>query len=107
MSDTRTEHSATEHHPGAHPSPRVYVQIAVVLAILTMVEVAAYYIPTLQPVLAPLLILLSAAKFALVVMFFMHLKFDSKLFSVLFTGPLLLTGAVLLALMTLFRALFG
>ena len=61
---------------------------------ITAVEVAIFYIPFLEPVLVPLLLVLSAAKFILVVMFFMHLKFDSKLYRALFVGPLVVAVAV-------------
>jgi cytochrome c oxidase subunit 4 len=57
-------------------------------------------------VLAPALLTLSAVKFSLVVMFYMHLKFDSPLFRVIFTLPLLLALGVAIALMFLFGA-FG
>jgi len=48
------------------------------------------------------LLTLSALKFALVVMFYMHLKFDHRLFSWLFVVPMALAAAVILALMKLF-----
>ena len=49
--------------------------------------------------------MLSAAKFALVVLFYMHLKFDSRLFSGVFVGGLLLAVAVAVTLMSLFQVL--
>jgi len=45
---------------------------------------------------------MSALKFAIVVMFYMHLKYDHKLFRVLFTGPLLIAASILVALLFLF-----
>jgi len=90
----------------AHPSVRVYLAIAAILAAITVVEVGIYYIPAIRGtwLLVPILLFLSAGKFALVVMFYMHLKPDSKLFTALFTAPLLLAAAVVLALMTLMGA---
>jgi cytochrome c oxidase subunit 4 len=90
----------------AHPSVRVYLSIAAILTAVTVVEVGIFYIPAIRGTafLAPILLLLSAGKFALVVMFYMHLKPDSKLFTALFTAPLLLAAAVVLALMTLMGA---
>ncbi len=92
--------------PDAHPSVRTYLAIAAMLTGITIVEVAMFYIPAISETaaLAPILLLLSAAKFALVVMFFMHLKPDSKIFTIIFTGPLVLAGLVILALMTLLGA---
>jgi cytochrome c oxidase subunit 4 len=51
------------------------------------------------------LLALSALKFALVVMFYMHLKQDSKFFTFVFGGPLLLAAAVMLGLLFLFGAI--
>jgi len=93
---------ADEH---AHPTAAVYIRIAVILTILTVIEVGVFYVPAFHPVLAPLLLSLSAVKFAIVVMFYMHLKMDSNFFTFLFGGPLLLAGAVMLGLMFLFGVL--
>lgn len=90
-----------------HPGPREYVQIASVLVIITATEVAVYYAEALRPILVPVLFVLSATKFALVAMWYMHLRFDSRLFSAFFVGGLVLAAAVLIALMALFRALFA
>jgi cytochrome c oxidase subunit 4 len=73
---------------GHHPQPRQYVTIAAILAVITAVEVAIFYIEALQGVIVPLLLVLSIAKFAMVVGYFMHLKFDSKLFKYLFVTGL-------------------
>jgi cytochrome c oxidase subunit 4 len=79
---------------GAHPQPSEYVVIGLILAMITAVEVALYYIDLREGVLVVSLILLSASKFLFVVLWFMHLKFDSTLLSRLFfTG---LIGAIVL-----------
>jgi len=93
-----------DRHPNekAHPGARAYLAIAVVLLVITIVEVAIFYIPSMKPVLVPSLLTLSALKFALVAMFYMHLKFDHKLFSWLFVVPMAIAAAVILALMMLF-----
>ncbi len=94
--------TAAQHRESAHPTPATYVTIAIILAVITIVEVAIVFIEALGAVLIPLLLVLSATKFAMVAMFFMHLKFDSRLFSALFVGGILLTSGVLLALLSLF-----
>jgi len=92
-------------HSEPHVSNRTYIGVAAILAVLTALEVMVFYIPALRPVLYPILIVLMLAKFALVVLFFMHLKFDHRLFSGLFTGPLLVSTAVVLAMLAIFGKL--
>lgn len=90
---------------GAHPTPQTYLKVATLLVILTIVEVAVLYIDPLRPAFLPLFLVLSVAKFCLVVMFYMHLKFDSRLFSWVFVGGLLLAVAVAIVLMSLFQVI--
>ncbi len=101
--------AATSHAPGAeahdHPSWKFYVMIGTILTIITAAEVAVFYIPALRPVLVPILLILSTTKFALVVMFYMHLKFDSPIFSGVFVFPLILATLVVIALIVLFQVL--
>jgi cytochrome c oxidase subunit IV len=100
-------HAADQPHPVEHPHPTAgtYIRVAVILTVLTVIEIGVFYVPAFHPVLAPVLLSLSAIKFAIVVMFYMHLKMDSKFFTLLFGGPLLLAGAVMLGLMFLFGVL--
>ena len=97
-----TGHDAA--HAG-HPTAKTYIIIGVVLTIITAVEVAIFYIPALAGVLVPTLLLLSGLKFALVVMFYMHLKFDSKIFSSVFFAPMLLAVSVIIGLIIIFKVL--
>ena len=48
-----------------------------------------------------------AAKFALVAMFYMHLKQDHKLFSGVFVFPIIIAAAVILSLLVLFSYMRG
>jgi cytochrome c oxidase subunit 4 len=98
MSNTATAH-ATEH---AHPTPATYAKIAAILCGITAVEFICFYIQALRPVFVPLLLTLSAIKFSLVAMYYMHLKFDNKVFARLLVGGLALGAAVLLWLFALF-----
>jgi len=95
-----SDHAHAAEH--AHPGAKEYVGIAVVLTVITAIEVAVFYVPALHFALVPILLTLSALKFGLVVMFYMHLKFDHRLFSWLFVVPMLIAIAVILALMALF-----
>ena len=86
----------------SHPTAGTYLRIGAVLVILTVLEVGVFYVPAFRAVLVPVLLVLSAAKFTLVVMFYMHLKADSKFFTFLFGVPLLLAVGVMVALLFLF-----
>jgi cytochrome c oxidase subunit IV len=87
-----------------HPTWKQYKWVALILTLITVVEVWAYYIPSFvaSPVFVPALLIMSAVKFAIVVLFYMHLKYDHKLFKALFTGPLIIAILTLIALMFLF-----
>ena len=95
---------STDRHPAEHPHPKgkEYLGIAVILTVVTAIEVAVFYIPAMKPVLVPVLLTLSTLKFSLVVMYYMHLKFDHGLFSWLFVVPISVATLVILALMKLF-----
>jgi cytochrome c oxidase subunit 4 len=78
----------------AHPNELQYIKIAVFLALITLAEVAIYYIDALSGVLVPMLIVMSAVKFVFVVSYFMHLKFDDKRLAWIFTSGMLLALAI-------------
>jgi cytochrome c oxidase subunit 4 len=84
-----------------HPQPATYVRIAVVLAVITAVEVGVFYITSLRAVLAPILLVLSASKFFLVAAFYMHLRFDSRVYRYLFIFGLFVATSILLALVVI------
>ena len=71
------------------------------LCVVTALEFAVIYIRQLTPILTPLLIVMSVGKFALVVMYFMHLRYDARPLTLLFVAPLVLAIGIALALMTL------
>ncbi len=101
-SGIRIEREAAPAHERAHPGPLEYIKIGGLLAFVTAVEVAVYYISALEDVLVPILVVLSATKFTLVALWFMHLRFDSRLFSTFFVGGLMLAAAIfVIALATL------
>jgi cytochrome c oxidase subunit 4 len=86
-----------EHHEHEHPGLGTYVNIAIFLAVITAVEVAIYYIDTFRGILVPTLVILSGVKFATVVGYFMHLKFDGKLLAMIFGSALVVSLAVYIA----------
>lgn len=90
-----------------HPTWKQYKWVALILTVITIVEVWVYYIPRFvaSRLFVPSLLIMSAAKFAIVVMFYMHLKYDHKLFRALFTGPLIIAILTLIVLLFLFGQL--
>ncbi|HYD54143.1 MAG TPA: cytochrome C oxidase subunit IV family protein [Gemmatimonadaceae bacterium] len=87
-----------------HPTWGTYWKVAVFLTAITIVEVWAYYIPAWvnSRAFAPSLIIMSAVKFFTVVMYYMHLKYDHRLFRALFTGSLVIAIVTIIALLFLF-----
>jgi cytochrome c oxidase subunit 4 len=87
-----------------HATVATYVKVAVILTLITALELGVIYIRRLTPVVVPLLLVMSAAKFALVVLFFMHLRYEGRALTALFLGPFLVAIGLGVALMTLFGA---
>ncbi len=96
------EHEAAARQAGerAHPGPLEYTRIGLILAVITAVEVGAFYMDIAQWALVSILVVLSAVKFTLVVMWFMHLRFDSRLFSGLLVGGLMLAAALFVVVLS-------
>ena len=94
-------HGPAEHE---HPSAWTYIKVGIILTLITVVEVWAYYVESFvaSRAFVPSLLIMSAAKFAIVVAFYMHLKYDHKLFRALFTGPLAIAVVTIIALLILF-----
>ena len=89
-------------HTG-HPTPGTYFKVAMILSAITAVEVGIFYLEFLSYGIIPILALLSTAKFILVAMYYMHLKFDGVIFTSLFVTGLIVAAGVVFALLALFR----
>jgi cytochrome c oxidase subunit 4 len=102
ISHETDSHDSHDSHKSAHGLTDLgYVQVAVALAIITGLEVFASYSDWLGGAFLPILLVLMAVKFFSVVLFFMHLRFDSKIFSALFyAGLFLAVGVYVVALFT-------
>ena len=94
--------SDTQSGSSDHPTPKLYVQIAAVLLAITVLEVVIVIVEMPTMVLIPSLLILSTIKFGFVIGYYMHLKFDHKLFSTMFLGGLFLAIGVMVALIGLF-----
>jgi len=96
--------AASADHVHEHPTWKQYKWVALWLTLITVGEVWLYYVPPFvaSPYFVPVLLFLSATKFLIVVAFYMHLKYDHKLFRALFTGPLVIAMSTIVALLFLF-----
>lgn len=102
-------HVAHDEH--AHPTAKVYIQIAVILTIITIIEVAILYLPDMGVPIGgtPLVIMfaiLSVGKFLLVVGWYMHLKFDPPLYRRMFGFALVVALTVATAFIALFHGMY-
>ena len=109
---TSHEEQQTTHHP----TFRQYVLVAIILFIITIVEFVLIYdkvgidweaADALADAKVPILIGMSAVKFGIVIMFYMHLKFESRLFTGIFLAGLALAFAAGLAVLGIFVAIEG
>jgi cytochrome c oxidase subunit 4/cytochrome o ubiquinol oxidase operon protein cyoD len=110
MAEAHTTHAHGE-------TTRFYWMVAAVLAVITIVEVIVSLNgvlvdqenpdPTMQLVLLVLLLVLAAVKGAGVVMFFMHLRGDARVFQVLFIGPFALASSMIVVFLAIFSGFVG
>jgi cytochrome c oxidase subunit 4 len=98
--DRRPHPEGGEH--GSHPSDKEYILIALILSVLTGIEVAISYIKSLGDAAAPLLLMLAATKFAMVAAFFMHLRFDNRVLRRLFLTGIILAIIVYIIVLLMF-----
>jgi cytochrome c oxidase subunit 4 len=106
-----TEQMTDDHSPIAaveaqahseHPTPLLYFKVAMTLVVLTILEVVLFLVDALSYGIIPVIATLSVAKFVLVGMFYMHLRYDHKIFYTLFIIGLVLAVCVVFALIGLF-----
>ena len=88
-----------------HPTPLTYVKVALTLSFITAVEVGIFYIDMVPALFVACFFILSAIKFVMVALFYMHLRYEARLFSTLFFGGVLLAMIVVVAVLALFGVL--
>jgi cytochrome c oxidase subunit 4 len=110
-----TEHIAGEERHGDElfvskghhaATDKQYIVIALILAAVTAMEVTISYVDV-GPIFLPALLIMMTAKFVIVVSYFMHLKFDNRLFSYLFYTGLILAVTVFAAALATFHFFEG
>ena len=97
-----TTATAAAHHGHDDNKFQIYVQIAMLLAVITGVEIVAIFIPFAKWLIVTTLVVLSAVKFLFVIFYFMHLRWDKPFCTILFFIGLVLGGGTLWALIELF-----
>jgi len=91
-------------HAAEESKFQLFVQVAMILAVITGIEIITVYLPFARPVLFTILVGFSAVKFLLVIFIFMHLRWDRPLCTIIFFIGLVLGGGTMWALLTLFGA---
>ena len=83
---------------------QIYVQIAMLLAVITGAEIITVYLPFARWLLVTALVVMSTVKFLFVIFYFMHLRWDKPFCTILFFIGLILGGGTMWALLQLFNA---
>ena len=100
----RARHAEHGHaHDEPHiPSDLYFIKTALILAFVTALETSTYWWPeSMHGLATPSLLIMMTIKFFMILLVFMHLKFDNKLFSLMFyIGLVLAVGVYLVALLT-------
>ena len=97
-------HTAQSHSE----STRFYWMVAAVLGVITIVEVAVTLIPGIPHLLLLVVLLaLAVVKGAGVVMFFMHLRGDARVYQLLFIAPLTLASSMIIVFLAIFSNYVG
>lgn len=99
-------HAATAPASGHHEPSKfhIYVQIAMLLGVITGIEIVLVYLPLAKWLVVGGLVFFSAVKFLYVIFYFMHLKWDKIFCTILFFIGLVLAGGTMWALLHLFGA---
>ncbi len=87
---------------GDHPSDAKYVRIALILGVVTAVEVGLYYTDFGVNLTNGMLLVLAVVKFAVVAAYFMHLKFDNRILRRLFVTGIVLAMFCYLVVLLMF-----
>jgi len=92
---------AGHHEPSKY---HFYIAIAMILSVITGIEVVLVYLPLAKWIVVTSLCVLSAVKFMFVIFYFMHLRWDKVFCTILFFIGLVLAGGTMWALLHLFGA---
>ncbi|MEA3214082.1 MAG: cytochrome c oxidase subunit [Acidimicrobiia bacterium] len=95
-------HRTVEHHG---PTDKQYVIVALVLGLITCVEVSTYFHSVINwgRLLMPALLIMGGIKFYLIAAYFMHLKYDRRILRRVFTTGIILAIGVYMIMLTAFK----
>jgi cytochrome c oxidase subunit 4 len=96
--------AAPAHHDSGAERFNTYVKIAMILAVITGVEILIIFIPLAKWFVITTLVVLSLVKFLYVIFYFMHLRWDKVFCTILFFIGLILAAGTMWALLMLFGA---
>jgi cytochrome c oxidase subunit 4 len=96
--------ASSQDHPIEESKFELFVQIAMLLAVITGIEIITVYLPFSHWVLVTALVVSSLVKFMFVIFIFMHLRWDKPFCTVMFFIGLVLAGGTMWALLQLFSA---
>ncbi len=99
-----TPTATADHHGSDDNKFQIYVQIAMLLAVITGVEIVGIFLPFAKWLIVTSLVILSLVKFLFVIFYFMHLRWDKPFCTVLFFIGLVLAAGTAWALIALFNA---
>lgn len=94
--------AAVAHHGSDDNKFQIYVEIAMLLAVITGIEIVAIFLPFAKWLIVTTLVVLSAVKFLFVIFYFMHLRWDKAFCTILFFIGLVLAGGTMWALLLIF-----
>lgn len=93
---------ALHDHGTEHNKFELFVQIAMLLAVITGIEIVTVYLPFSHTALVTILMVSSIVKFLFVIFIFMHLRWDKPFCTVLFFIGMIIAGFTMWALLQLF-----
>ncbi len=99
-------HTSAAHDDHGHDESKfqIYVQIAMLLAVITGIEIVCVYFPFAKWIVVTILVVLSLVKFMFVIFYFMHLRWDKPFCTILFFIGLILASGTMWALIALFQS---
>ena len=99
-------HDGHGQHDHSHDASKfqIYVQIAMLLAVITGIEIVSVYLPFAKWIIVTALVVFSTVKFMFVIFFFMHLRWDKPFCTILFFIGLILASGTMWGLLALFGA---